>query len=129
MRSASIALVAVTIVVATLILGACSREQETDEAAAKPSSPPMPGEEPAVKLTTEQQAKAGIRVEALRVRELSPEVKAYGQVLDPQPLLDLLAEVQSSQAASHASTKEFAREAGRWRRWQRPARLWSHEEL
>lgn len=62
-----------------------------------------------VQLSPEQQINAGIVVAAPQPRELAREVKAYGHVVDPQPLFDLLAELHSTEAALDASTKEYAR--------------------
>jgi hypothetical protein len=62
-----------------------------------------------VELAPDQQAKAGIVLANPEPRELAREVKAYGGVIDTQPLLDLLAELRSAQASLDASTKEYAR--------------------
>lgn len=60
-------------------------------------------------VTPEERTKAGFVVAAPTVVELQPETKAYGRVLDPTPLVILLTDVETAQAALTASQKEFSR--------------------
>jgi hypothetical protein len=97
-----------------LVLGAAGawfalREQEhgaehaeRDAEAAKPAANPL-------QLTAEKRTAAGIVLGEPKRVELAPEVKAYGRVLDPSPLIALLADIESARAALAASEKEFAR--------------------
>ncbi len=55
------------------------------------------------------QARIGLQTKVLAAAQLAPEVKAYGRVLDPTPLLTLAAEVSAAQAASAASSAEYER--------------------
>jgi hypothetical protein len=62
-----------------------------------------------VRMTPEQQTRAGVVLAAPQLIALQTERKAYGRVLDPAPLVTALAEVETAQAALSASQKEFAR--------------------
>lgn len=58
-----------------------------------------------------QLAIAGLKVAAPESASLSPEVSAYGRVLDPAPFIELTAELSSTRATLTASEKEYARVA------------------
>jgi hypothetical protein len=60
-------------------------------------------------VTPAEQAKAGFVVATPTAVELQPETKAYGRVLDPTPLVNLLTDVETAQATLTASQKEFSR--------------------
>jgi hypothetical protein len=62
-----------------------------------------------VKLDSKSQEHAGVRVAPLEAAALRSEVKAFGRVLDPTPLVALLAELASARVAVEASTKDFNR--------------------
>lgn len=62
-----------------------------------------------VRLSKQSQALAGIKTEGLQTLEVPPEIKAYGQVLDPAPLATLMIEGASNRAALEASTREYQR--------------------
>jgi len=62
-----------------------------------------------LKLSPAIQSRIGLEVAPLRTTSVKPEVKAFGRVLDPAPLIALLVERASAQAALEASTKEFER--------------------
>lgn len=62
-----------------------------------------------IKIDAQQQANAGIQTALPEATELKPEVKGYGRVLDPTPLVSVALEIQSAQAALEASSKEYAR--------------------
>jgi hypothetical protein len=51
----------------------------------------------------------GIEVAKLEPFQMSPELKAYGRVLDPAPLAALMTELAAAQAAQAASSSELAR--------------------
>jgi len=60
-------------------------------------------------LTAERRKAAGIAVAKPTALKLAPEIEAYGRVLDPAPLVSLLAEDETARAALSASSKELAR--------------------
>lgn len=60
-------------------------------------------------LSDEQLAQVGLTVAAPGTVTLNPEVKAYGHVIDPTPLVALAGEIAMAQATLHASENEFAR--------------------
>lgn len=70
---------------------------------------------PALDITTDsaaitkQLAAIGLATASPETATLTPEVKGYGRVLDPAPLVALVAEVETARATLAASDKEFAR--------------------
>jgi hypothetical protein len=62
-----------------------------------------------LKLDQETQARMGLKTAPLAAAQLKPEVKGYGRVLDPAPLVALLVESANANAALAASTKEYER--------------------
>ena len=62
-----------------------------------------------IKLDRDTQTRMGLKVSPLSPAQVQPEVKAYGRVLDPAPLVVLVAERASAQAALEASAKECER--------------------
>ncbi len=60
-------------------------------------------------LEREAQAKIALQAEPLRPAMLSPEVRGFARVMDPSPLVALVAELASAEAAAAASEKEFER--------------------
>jgi hypothetical protein len=62
-----------------------------------------------VKLDKKEQEQAGLKIAPLEAATLSPEIKAFGRVMDPAPLAATLAEVASARVALDASTKELNR--------------------
>src|SRR5215212_9791222 len=62
-----------------------------------------------LKLDKERQARIGLQTASLQAAQLRPEMKAYGQVLDPTPYATLLIDNLSAQAALQASSNEFQR--------------------
>jgi hypothetical protein len=79
-------------------------EEKPQAQSAAPS--PSPG---GVHLSEEAQRRAGLQVVTLSEQRLSPEIKAYGAVLDPGPLAALAAERSAARAALDASDKEYQR--------------------
>ncbi len=68
-----------------------------------------PAGETMVTLDQETQKRISLKVEPVREAKLSPQLKAYGRVLDPAPLAALAAELASAEAANTVSQKEFDR--------------------
>lgn len=62
-----------------------------------------------IKLDVETQKLIQLKAEPLVASQLSPELKAYGRVLDPAPLAALVTELATAQAAYAASSNELAR--------------------
>lgn len=62
-----------------------------------------------LKLDAKGQEHAGLRVAALEAATLKPEVKAYGRVLDPAPLVAAVSELASARLALEISMKDFDR--------------------
>ncbi len=65
--------------------------------------------EPGLHLSKEQQAEAGVVVTNPVPVEWQPEVKGFGRVLDATPLAALLAEIDTAEAATTASAREYER--------------------
>ncbi len=78
------------------------------ESAAKPE-PAGESSPSGLHLSDEQLAQAGLTVATPGTVTLSAEIKAYGHVLDPTPLVSLVAEIAMAKATLNASEKEFAR--------------------
>jgi hypothetical protein len=84
------------------------------KAGAESGEKPAATEEPAksaagLHLSKEQLASAGLELASPTTATLTPQVEAFGRVLDPTPLVTAAAEVVSAQAAFTASQKEFDR--------------------
>ena len=65
--------------------------------------------ETVLKLDKERQEHIGLQTAPLQSAQLRPEIKAYGQVLDPTPYATLLIDTLSAQAALQASSNEYQR--------------------
>jgi hypothetical protein len=85
---------------------------------AAPADKPAAGEprvshrtngEVSITLDAETRSRVGLQLAALAATNLPPEVKGYGRVLDPAPLLALLAELEPAKVAAEASRKELDR--------------------
>lgn len=73
-------------------------------------SRPLPADgQGAVHLDAEEQQHAGIQIQELSAVQQQPEIEAYGRVLDPTPLAELVAERIAARAAEAASTRELER--------------------
>jgi hypothetical protein len=77
---------------------------KTETAAAKPEEKPNPLHVPAAK-----RAAAGITLTKPVETEVTPEVQAFGRVLDTTPLVTLIGELETARAANVASEKELER--------------------
>ena len=82
----------------------------------RPSEPRQPEEKAATidistgsAAVTKQLEAIGLKYAAPETVKLAPEVQGYGRVLDPAPLVALVAEIEADQAAATASEKEFTR--------------------
>jgi hypothetical protein len=64
------------------------------------------------KLDEKHQAAAGIKTAQPARTEVPAEVKGYGRVLDPGPVIALKLDVDAARAALNASSKEFERVKG-----------------
>jgi hypothetical protein len=62
-----------------------------------------------IALSSKMQKDLGILFKNPTASEMKPELKGYGRVLDPAPLLALMTELASAQAAGTASSNELAR--------------------
>jgi hypothetical protein len=62
-----------------------------------------------VAMNDETQGNIGLKVEKPAAAQWQPELKGYGQVLDPVPLAAILTELDSARAAWMASSNELAR--------------------
>jgi hypothetical protein len=62
-----------------------------------------------ITLSSKTQKDAGILLKSPTAFQMSPELKGYGQVVDPAPLVALITELASAQAAHTASSGELAR--------------------
>jgi multidrug efflux system membrane fusion protein len=90
-------------------------------AGAKPAEAPTPPEDEAIKIThdtngnvvlqipDEIQGNAGITVSQPASAEFSPEIKAFGRVVDTAPLSAAFAELQAARIATEYSRQEFER--------------------
>jgi hypothetical protein len=83
-------------------------ERETP-VVAKPRTKLGTNGETIVTVDAEAQKRIALKIEPVRQAQLDQELKGYGRVLDPLPLVTLAAELSSAQAAWGASQKEFER--------------------
>jgi len=107
-----------SLLAATALLAGCTKEKDKKEPG-EATSGKTPEAESRVKhgtngeviVTVEQkvQPTIGLQVAPLEAAQLSPELKAYGRVLDPAPLAAIVADLLSAQAAGQASEAELKR--------------------
>jgi multidrug efflux pump subunit AcrA (membrane-fusion protein) len=62
-----------------------------------------------VTVETNLQQKIGLEVKALEAAQVSPEIKSYGRVMDPTPLVQVAADLAIAEAAGQASQSELKR--------------------
>ena len=106
---------------ATLLLG-CSQAAKDAAAPAAPNKEKAADEEAAgpqvardadgkvvISMSDEAQGDMGILVKKPETTRIAPELKGYGRVLDPAPLIALANELASARAAYAASSNELAR--------------------
>jgi hypothetical protein len=103
---------------ATVLLAGCKQEKEKKEPGEATSGKAPEAEshvkhgtngEVIVTVETKLQPTIGLQVAPLEATQQSPEMKAYGRVLDPSPLAAMAADLVSAQAAGHASEAELKR--------------------
>jgi hypothetical protein len=107
----------VAVLFVAALMTACSPSNKETPAAAPPAKPAEPESrvkhgtngEVVITLEAATQKVMGLQTTALAPARLSPEVKAYGRVLDASPLVSLVAELTVAQAASEASQAELKR--------------------
>lgn len=112
-----VARVVVTLIVlltALLLLPSCSQkstESPTAGAEKKEESRISHGTngETIIKLNGETQKLIGLQTATLSPAQLSPEIKAFGRVVDTTPLASLVADLTAASAASQASQAELER--------------------
>jgi hypothetical protein len=62
-----------------------------------------------IKLEPNEQKLVGLEITPLTERTHAPQMKAYGQVLDPAPLVSRLSDIASARAALDATRNEYRR--------------------
>jgi len=109
MKRTFLGLVAGLALGAVLTVWLTRRAPGTGSAAAQPEPSASAAAVNALHLTPDDRTRAGFIVATPVALDLQPEIKAFGRVLDPTPLVTLLAEVETAHAALTASQKEFDR--------------------
>jgi hypothetical protein len=107
----------VALVALALLLAGCGAEKKEEpkeassEKASEPESRVKHGTNGEIIVTVEVkiQQSIGLQTTPLAPAQLSPQIKAYGRVLDVSPLASLLAEETTAEAASQASQAELKR--------------------
>jgi hypothetical protein len=107
------------VALAALIAGCAEKNEEkakegTEEKAEKAPEPEShvkhgTNGEVIVTLDAKTQTTMGLRTAPLQPAQLSPEVKAYGHVLDPSSLASTVADLVTAEAAGQASQAELGR--------------------
>jgi len=105
----------------SLALPACARKDKDKDESKSPTAEKEKTAEPEsrvkhgtngetiVTLDAATQKLMGLQFSTVPSAQLSPELKGYGRVLDPAPLVSLLADLAAAQAASAASAAELER--------------------
>jgi len=76
----------------------------------KPADAPEKADrQPGVKVDAETQARIGLKLETPAPMQWQPEMKAYGRVLDPAPLMDLLTDLGRAEMTFDSSHQELER--------------------
>jgi len=102
------------IAVSTLALAGCSKaDGDKGDKGDKPAAD-APGKteakaKPGVTLEAEIQEHLGLKVATPEPAQWQPEMKMYGQVLDPAPLLDLAMELNRAEIVLDSSRRELER--------------------
>jgi hypothetical protein len=103
---------AAVVILGSLLADAHRKASDEDDEEISSTPPTVqrgPGGEMVVRLTAAEQAKAGLETQALRPMSRSPEVAAYGVILDPAPLIALNSELASVSASLSTSRAEYER--------------------
>ena len=96
----------VSLSLALLLFAGCAKKDEDENK--KPEAETAPPKN-TVSLTEEQQKQMDLKTEPVAPAQLSPEVKAYGRVVDPSALAAATGELATDQAANDASQAELQR--------------------
>jgi len=101
------------------LVAACRKEKDEKGKSEEKAGEKAPAAESHVKhgtndevivtVETNLQQKIGLQTTALEAAQVSPEVKAYGHVLDPSGLASVVADLVTAQAAQLASEAELKR--------------------
>lgn len=107
-------LCAVVLVTVIGFLNGCSKTDEQPaaaEAASESASRVKHGDnvETIVTLSEAEQKQIGLKTETIEPGQISPEIKGYGRVLDPTPLISMANDLAAARAAYVVSSNEFAR--------------------
>jgi hypothetical protein len=89
--------------------GGASHEPEKKEEAKSESRLVHTNDETWIRLDKKAQELAGLKIAEIQKASITPEIKAYGRVLDPAPLAALTIEIATARAALEASQKEYNR--------------------
>ena len=108
--------IAAVVAIAALIFGyvQMSKEKAADEQADRPvtaASRVQTGSNGDIVITLDLKAQqlAGLRTATLAAATVSPEIQAYGRVLDSATLVSLHSDIEAAQAALQASQQEYER--------------------
>ena len=95
----------VTLALALALAAGCSKS-----AGDKPADAPEKADsDPGVKVDAETQARIGLKLASPAPMQWQPEMKAYGRVLDPAPLMDLLMDLGRAEMTFDNSHQELER--------------------
>jgi len=103
------------IAIAGLCLSACEKQASPKEGAKEKPASSAASAEPAkeheneLKVDAETQKRIGIESMNLQAMTLTPEVQAFGRVVNVSGLVSTVAEIETARAASQASQAELAR--------------------
>ena len=103
-----------TLLLILLVAAGCAKKDEPPKPEEKKSESPWKlsrntNGEPVLTLDEATQKRVGLQLAPLAAAQLTPEVKAYGRVLDPAALATAVAESVAARAMAEASQKEFER--------------------
>jgi multidrug efflux pump subunit AcrA (membrane-fusion protein) len=96
------------VALSALALAGCSKS-EGDKPAADAPEKAGAKTKPGVTLEAETQERLGLKMEPPTPAQWLPEMKVYGQVLNPAPLLDLAMELERAEITLDSSAKELER--------------------
>lgn len=105
-------------IIAGLVIGAAAmwfvvhHATASEPAAAEAAATAEKPKENPLHLNAAKREKAGVTLARPTPSTLAPEVKAFGRVLDPAPLIAIVAELETARAALAASEKDAARAKG-----------------
>jgi hypothetical protein len=103
-RAVSCLLIALT----ALALSGCAKS-DGDKPAADATEKVEAKAKSGVTIDAETQERLGLKMETPAPAQWEPEMKVYGQVLDPSPLLDLTMELDRAEIALDSSRRELER--------------------